>query len=93
VFLALCYVVLQRILQLAVLRVRSNDFKELEIVVLRHELAIMSMVSLSRAHAKASPALAGQFDTLHVFGDPRFRTLRGAGRFLPWPIGHQVGVR
>ena len=40
-FLSLCYVVLRRILQLAVLRVRSNDFKELEIVVLRHELAIL----------------------------------------------------
>ena len=40
-FLSLCYVVLRRILQLAVLLVRSNDFKELEIVVLRHELAIL----------------------------------------------------
>ncbi len=40
-FLSLCYVVLRRVLQLAALRVRSNDFKELEIVVLRHELAIL----------------------------------------------------
>ena len=40
-FLSLCYVVLRRILQLAALRLRSNDFKELEIVVLRHELAIL----------------------------------------------------
>jgi hypothetical protein len=32
---------LRRLLQLAALRVRSNDFKELEIVVLRHELAIL----------------------------------------------------
>jgi putative transposase len=40
VFLSLCYVVLRRVLQLAALRFRSNDFKELEIVVLRHELAI-----------------------------------------------------
>ena len=39
--LSLCYVVLQRILQLAALRFRSNEFKELEIVVLRHELAIL----------------------------------------------------
>jgi hypothetical protein len=29
-----------RLLQLAALRGRSNDFKELEIVVLRHELAM-----------------------------------------------------
>src|SRR5712692_8536063 len=41
VFLSLCYVVLRWVLQLAVLRVRSNDFKELEIVVLRHELAVL----------------------------------------------------
>jgi hypothetical protein len=41
VFLSLCYVVLRRVLQLEALRVRSNDFKDLEIVVLRHELAIL----------------------------------------------------
>jgi putative transposase len=41
VLISFCYVVLHRLLQLASLRVRSNDFKELEIVVLRHELAIL----------------------------------------------------
>jgi putative transposase len=41
VFLSLCYVVLRRVLQVVALRVCSNDFKELEIVVLRHELAIL----------------------------------------------------
>src|SRR5712691_3406383 len=41
VLLSLFYLVLRRVLQLAALRVRSNDFKELEIVVLRHELAIL----------------------------------------------------
>src|SRR5437667_198216 len=41
VFLSLCYVVLRWLLQLAVLHFRSNDLKELEIVVLRHELAIL----------------------------------------------------
>jgi putative transposase len=30
-----------RVLQLAALRFRSNEFKELEIVVLRHELAVL----------------------------------------------------
>ena len=39
-----CYLVLRRLLQLAALRVRSNEFKELEIVVLRHELAILRRV-------------------------------------------------
>jgi hypothetical protein len=34
-------VVLRRVLLLAALRFRSNDLKELEIVVLRHELAIL----------------------------------------------------
>ena len=40
-FLSLCYVVLRRVLQLVALRFQSNDLKELEIVVLRHELAIL----------------------------------------------------
>ena len=41
VLVSFCYVVLCWLLQLVVLRVRSKDFKELEIVVLRHELAIL----------------------------------------------------
>ena len=36
---SLCYLALRRVLQLAALRFRSTEFKELEIVVLRHELA------------------------------------------------------
>ena len=40
-FWSLCYVVLRRVLQLAALRLRSDDFKKLEIVVLRHELAVL----------------------------------------------------
>jgi hypothetical protein len=41
VFLSLCYLVLRRILQLLALRARSNEFKDLEIVVLRHELDVL----------------------------------------------------
>jgi transposase InsO family protein len=41
VLVSSCYLVLRRLLQLAALRVRSNDFKELEIVVRRHEVAIL----------------------------------------------------
>jgi hypothetical protein len=37
---SLCYVVLRRVLQIAALRLRSQEFEELEIVVLRHELAV-----------------------------------------------------
>jgi putative transposase len=40
-FWSFCYVVLTRLLQLAALRFRSEEFKELEIVVLRHELAVL----------------------------------------------------
>ena len=40
-FITLCYVVLQRVLQLVTLRFRSIEFRELEIVVLRHELAVL----------------------------------------------------
>jgi len=41
VIFSLWYMVLRRVLQLAVLRCRSNECKDLEIVVLRHELAIL----------------------------------------------------
>jgi hypothetical protein len=41
VLVSLCYVALWWLLQLVVLRVRSDEWKELEIVVLRHELAII----------------------------------------------------
>jgi hypothetical protein len=41
VLLSICYVAVQRILQLVVLRFRSGDHKELEIVVLHHDLAIV----------------------------------------------------
>ena len=37
----LCYVLLRWLLQLSALRIRSKEFKELEIVVLRHELAML----------------------------------------------------
>jgi hypothetical protein len=41
VLLSLGYLVVRRILQLAVWRWRSNDVKELELAVLRHELDIL----------------------------------------------------
>jgi putative transposase len=40
-FWSLCYLALRCLLQLVLLRPRSQDFKELEIVVLRHELAVL----------------------------------------------------
>jgi len=41
VFLSLVYLALRLVLQLLVLSLRSEEFKELEIVVLRHELAVV----------------------------------------------------
>jgi hypothetical protein len=38
---SLLYLLFRRVLAVAVLRVRSREFKELEIVVLRHELAVL----------------------------------------------------
>ena len=40
-FWSLCYLVLRCVLQLVSLRPRSEDFKELEIVVLRPELSVL----------------------------------------------------
>ena len=38
---SLCYRLICWLLEFGVLRVRSEEFKELEIVILRHELAIL----------------------------------------------------
>jgi putative transposase len=40
-FWSLCYLIFRCMLQLVLLRPRSEDFKELEIVVLRHELSVL----------------------------------------------------
>ena len=40
-FWSLCYLALRCLLQLVLLRRRSDQFKELEVVVLRHELAVL----------------------------------------------------
>jgi transposase InsO family protein len=40
-FCSLCYLLVRCLLQLVLLRARSQDFKEFEIVVLRHELAVL----------------------------------------------------
>ena len=39
--LSFCYLVVRRTLELVALACRSRDFKELEIIVLRHELAVL----------------------------------------------------
>jgi|SRR5919106_4783459 hypothetical protein len=42
VILSLCYWILRRLLELAVLDLRSEDAKEVEIVVLRHQLHVLN---------------------------------------------------
>jgi hypothetical protein len=49
VLLSLCYLLVRRVLDLAIWSLRSNNRKELEITVLRHELAIL------RRHTKRPP--------------------------------------
>jgi len=48
-------VIVWRVLQLAGLRLRSHEWKELEIVVLRHELAILSAPNSSPDHHRRRP--------------------------------------
>lgn len=57
-FWSFCYVVLRRVLQLVALRFRSNAFKELEIVVLRHELAVPRRQVISARAAASRSSLS-----------------------------------
>jgi hypothetical protein len=41
VLISLAYLILRRVLELVALRFRSNAFKEPQIVVLRHEVAVL----------------------------------------------------
>jgi transposase InsO family protein len=59
-----CYLVLRQVLELLTLRFRSDDFRDLEILVLRHELAILrrqtarpAMTSLDRIFLAAASRL------------------------------------
>jgi len=100
VFFSLCYMVLRWVLQLASLRCRSTDFKELEIVVLRHELAILRrrprrprMTWTDRIFLSAPAVVLGRLDVFELsvgsnggeaIGDANERPCRAARRSRPF---------
>jgi hypothetical protein len=57
VLLSLCYLLLRRVLPPALCRWRSNDVKALEVVVLRHELAILRRQTKRPAMNHGRPAV------------------------------------
>ena len=73
-----CYLALRQVLQLLVLRIRSNDFKDLEILVLRHELAILRRRDASARHQTHRPALLDRGQPTAP-AQPLARVLRHAG--------------
>jgi hypothetical protein len=83
-FVSLVYLLFRRLLAVAALRLRSREFKELEIVVLRHELAVLH-------RQVARPRLE---DADRVFLAAASRLLRGAGRqsFFVRPAPCWVGI-
>ena len=78
--ISLSYLALRWVLALTALRVRSDDFKELEIVVLRHELATtwLGKGCLSRMQAMARQAA-------RAGGEPSVRS-DPAARHLDVPV-------
>ena len=57
-FWSFAYLVLRCLLQLVLLRRRSGEFKELELIVLRHELSVLRRAGRPSAARAGRPAAA-----------------------------------
>jgi hypothetical protein len=106
VLLSLCYLVLRRVLQLVALRCRSNDYKELEIVVLRHELAILrrqtrrpALTTVDRLFFTAVSRVLPRAQWRAFFISPATllrwhrRVVRGGGHTRVLPVVRRCDVR
>ena len=97
--LSLCYLLLRRVLPLALWRWRSNDVKALEVVVLRHELAILRrqtkrpvMTAVDRLFLAAASRALPRKDWRSFIVTPE-TLLRWHRRLVArrWTYPHQVG--
>jgi hypothetical protein len=97
VLVSLCYVSLRWLLEFVALRARSKEFQELEIIVLRHELAILrrttcrpAMTAVDRMLLAVASRLLPRARWRSFIVTPRRRSCAG---IVAWsPGGGRSGV-
>ena len=88
----LVYFLFRRVLAVAALRLRSREFKELEIVVLRHELAVLRrQVAQPQLRESDRVFLAAASRLLGRAGRPSFFVQPDT--LLGWPCAETLDVR